>query len=177
MFCPKCSQTIPDNGTHFCSKCGFSTKNVGDFLDKDGKISEESNISARQKGIRQGTKLILLSLILFPAFVFLNAMFPPNDVLVESSPSNTWFEQISWAILWTTFLAGVARIAFAFAFAQKSSVSEVDFEETKQINAAKINNALPPMQDTPISNFGKWKITDELLEPILVNRKTSGDLK
>jgi hypothetical protein len=33
------------------------------------------------------------------------------------------------------------------------------------------------MQDTPISDFGKWKITEELFEPIPVRQKISGELK
>ncbi len=177
MFCPKCSQTILNDGTQFCSKCGFSTGNVKSFLESNGKVGEEGSISARQKGIKQGSKLILLTVILLPIYILLAPMFPPNDVLVESSPSSTWFEQIGWAVLWTTFLAGLARIAFAGIFENLNSVSETEQETIKQINASKINNALPPMQDMPISNFGKWNITDELLEPILVQRKTSGDLK
>lgn len=147
------------------------------FLDNNGKINEESKISARQKGIRQGSKLILISITLLPIYVLLAPLFPPNDVLVESSPSSTWFEQIGLAVLWTTFLTGLARIAFAIIFESKNPVSETEYEAIKQINASKINSALPPIQDTPIPNFGKWKITDELLEPILVKQKTSGKLK
>lgn len=172
MFCPNCSNTISDNETHFCSKCGFLIKNVNEFVKDGGKIGDES-----QKGIRQGAKLIFLSLILLPAFILLNSMFPPNDTLIESSPSNTWFEQIGWMVLWTIFLAGVARIAFTIIFERKSNVGGSDNEVIKQMNSNKIKNALPPMEETPISNFGKWKITDELFEPILVKKKTSGELK
>jgi len=177
MFCPKCSQPVLNDGTQFCSKCGFSTVNVKSFLDNNGKINEESKNSADQKGIRQGAKLLLLSLILLPIYILLAPMFPANDVLVESSPSDTWFEQISLAVIWTTFFAGLARIAFAVVFERKNRISGIEYKAVKQVNAGKINDALPPMRDVPISNFGNWKITDELLEPISVKRKTSGNLK
>ncbi|MDQ3747513.1 MAG: zinc ribbon domain-containing protein [Acidobacteriota bacterium] len=177
MFCPKCSQAIANETTQFCSKCGFRLGKVKHLLENDGESQEANELSKQQKGIRQGSKLIILSLILFPAFVLLSSMFPPNDRLVESSPSNTWFEQIGWTILWTLFLAGAARIAFALVFERKSFVSEDFAEKTKQIKVSESKNALPPMRDAPISDFGKWKTTDELFEPIFAKQKTSGDLK
>ena len=177
MFCPKCSQSISDDSTQFCSKCGFAIKNVKEFLDNSGKTEAEETTSKRQKGIQQGLKLIVLSLILLPVLILLIPMFPPDDKLVESSPSNTWFEQIGWAIIWTTFLIGVARIVWAMIFEQKTISNAIKAEEVKQINESKVNQALPPMQDIPISNFGSWKITDELYEPVLVRQKTSGELK
>jgi hypothetical protein len=175
MFCPKCSELQASDETQFCSKCGFPTRGVKILLQNDGQV--ENEISPRQKGIRQGAKLILLSLILFPAFVFLNAMFPPNDRLVESSPSNTWFEQLSLAILWTIFLAGAAHIAYALVFESKASISENFREETKQINSKQAKNALPPSQSIPVSDFGKWKTTGDLFEKVYKKAKTSGELR
>ena len=177
MFCPKCSQPLSDDGTQFCSKCGFSTKNVKDFVKLNGKIETEELLSKRQKGIKQGLKLIVLSLILLPAFLLLIPMFPPNDTLVESSPSNTWFEQIGWALLWILALTGVARIALTLIFEQKGVAGEKQAEGVKQIEESRINQALPPTKEKSASNFGKWKITDELSEPVFVKQKTSGGLK
>jgi hypothetical protein len=109
-------------------------------------------------------------------------MFPPNDVLVESSPSNTWFEQISWAIMTTLFLVGVVRIAYAFMFENHFAEQKPHFKDDlenvqKSFKSSEKHNALPPSQAAPASNFGKWKTTDELFEPICVKRKTSGELK
>ena len=174
MFCPKCSNPIPAGGTQFCSKCGFTTKNITEFLNQNGKIEIESK---RPKGIKQGLKLVVLSLILLPAFLLLLPMFPPNDVLVESSPSNTWFEQIGWAVLWTLFLSGLARILFAVFFESKPVDDKNEIAIAKQINESKIKQSLPPIGDIPVSNFGKWKTTDELFEPVLVREKSSGELR
>ena len=177
MFCPKCAEKQAFNETQFCSKCGFPTIGVKMLLEKDGKFEDDNQLSQKQKGIRQGAKLILLSIILFPAFVFLNAMFPPSDVLVESSPSSTWFEQISLTVLWTIFLAGAARIVYAMTFEKNVSVASESAENTKKINSSQTKGALPPQQSIPVSGFGKWKeTTGKIFEPI-GKEKTSGELK
>ncbi len=173
MFCPNCSQENSNEAMQFCSKCGFNLKGVRQIFENGA----ENEISNRQKGIRQGVKLILLSLILFPAFVLLSTMFPPNDVLVESSPSNTWFEQIGWAVLWTTVLSGVARILFAVVFEQNLVTAGEKAEQAKQIKTKTTKNALPPQQDIPVSDFGKWKTTGDLYEPVFAKPKISGELK
>ena len=180
MFCPKCSERQASEETQFCSKCGFPTKGVKRLLENDGRIGDENQTSSKQKGIRQGAKLILLSLILFPAFILLSALFPPNDRLVESSPSSTWFEQIGWAVLWTLFLVGAARIAFAIIFERASSISEIPAEnlceKTKQINSNENRNALPPSLSIPVSGFGNWReTTGKIFEPV-AREKTSGEL-
>lgn len=61
--------------------------------------SAQDNSTARHKGMRQGAMLMLLSVILIPAYVLLAALFPANDRLVESAVSDTPFEKISQAIL------------------------------------------------------------------------------
>lgn len=174
MFCPNCSQENSNEAMQFCSKCGFNLKGVRQIFENG---VEENEISNRQKGIRQGVKLILVSLILFPAFVLLSAMFPPNDVLVESSPSNTWFEQIGWMVLWTIALSGVARILYAVVFEQNSVIASEKTKQTKQIKTETAKNALPPQQSIPVSDFGKWKTTDDLYDPVFSKPKTSGELK
>jgi len=171
MFCPKCSQSITTETTQYCSKCGFNLKGIRKIVEGIGEESENI-ISNRQKGIRQGSKIILLSLILYPAFVLLSALFPPNDVLVESSPSTTWFEQIGWTILWTIFLSGVARIVYSVIFEPNSVSIDYEIEKTGQIKSNEAKAALPPQQSTPISDFGRWKTTDEQFEPIFIYSKT-----
>ncbi len=180
MFCPKCAEIRSNETTQYCRKCGFNLENLTSFVETSGEMNSQTSL--RQKGIRQGVKLILLSVVLFPIYVFLAPMFPPNDVLVESSPSNTWFEQISWAIMTTLFLVGIVRIAYAFVFEnhfaeQKSNLQNNSENVKKSFKSSKRHKALPPSQTAPVSNFGKWKTTDELFEPIFVKRKTSGELK
>ena len=180
MFCPKCAEIQSNETTQYCRKCGFNLDDLKSFVETNGELNSQT--SSRKKGIRQGVKLILLSVILFPIYVFLAPMFPPNDVLVESSPSDTWFEQISWAIMTTLFLVGALRIAYAFVFenhfAEKKTHSKNDSENIQKLfKLSEKHNALPPSQAEPASKFGKWKSTEELFEPINVEGKTSGELK
>jgi hypothetical protein len=63
-------------------------------------------------------------------------------------------------------------------FAEQKSGSQNDSERVqKSFKAGEKHNALPPSQAAPASNFGKWKTTEELFEPIFVKQKTSGELK
>jgi hypothetical protein len=183
MFCPNCSEKQAIEATQFCSKCGFPTRGVKKLLENDGKIESETELSQRQQGIRQGAKLILLSLILFPAFVLLNSLFPGSDKLIESSPDNTAFEQIGWAVLLTIFALGLARIGYAYLFENHFDVKESEYldENEKVKNSFQSNEtqkALPSAQSIPVSGFGKWKeTTKELFKIPRAKEKTSGELK
>lgn len=181
MYCPNCSQAAAAENIRFCSKCGFDLKTVRKIVE-GGAETDEKGFKTARRGTRQGAKMILLSLVLYPALVFLSALFPPDDKLVESSPSSTWFEQIGWAILCTIFLAGVARILYAVIFEKDSAEAETKIEakiETAQarINARPAKDALPPGEAVPASEFGRWKTTGELFEPVFSRPKTSGDLQ
>jgi hypothetical protein len=182
MFCPKCAEIQSDEALQYCRKCGFNLGNLAAFVETNGELNSQT--SSRQHGIRQGVKLILLSVILFPIYVFLAPMFPPNDVLVESSPSSTWFEQIAWALMTTLFLSGSIRIFYAFIFesyfvGQKENTRNETQITQKSFKTDRRNvDALPPAEGVPVSNFGKWKeTTDDLFEKVRVRKNTSGELK
>src|SRR2546422_10791854 len=107
MYCPKCSQPQVSDETQFCSRCGLPLNNLKEMVLADGKVqmssseAGEADLSPRRKGVRQGVMLMLLSIILVPAYILLAALFPANDHLVESSVSDTPFEKISQAVLLT----------------------------------------------------------------------------
>jgi len=182
MFCPNCAEPQASDATQFCSKCGFSTRGVKQLIETGGKVDFDTE-SPRQIGIRQGVKLILLSLILLPAFVLLNSLFPGDDRLIESSPDNTVFEQVGWAVLWTIFLAGAARIVYALLFEKNFTLVKEDnavagLKEQNSFQPNEARNALPPSESVPINNFGRWKeTTRELFEVPRTQEKTSGELK
>lgn len=175
MYCPKCASEINSNEMKYCSKCGFIIKSVRNILEKNAE--GESEVSQFQKGLRMGVKLLLLALILLPVFQILSGFFPPDDKLVESSPSSTWFDFLGNAVLFALILAGIARIFYAFVFERAVKTNDSESLNTiHQINA-KAKNFLPPQSDIPVSDFGKWKTTGELFEPIFSKPKTSGELK
>ncbi len=174
MYCPKCAGEINSDETKFCSNCGFTIKSVRNIIEQNGQ--DESEISNFQKGLRLGVKLLLLALILLPVFQILSGLFPPDDKLVESSPSSTWFDFLGNAVLFALTLSGIARIFYAFVF-ERAAKSEVAPEKSIKEISAKEMNALPPPNSIPVSDFGKWKTTGELFEPVFSKPKTSGELK
>jgi hypothetical protein len=100
--------------------------------------------------------LMLLSMILIPAYVLLAALFPANDRLVESAVSDTPFEKISQTILVTMFLAGLVRTAYAWFFQESAPRSLPQLVSTLE---------LPLDHSRPRDGFGAWRArTGELVE-------------
>ena len=118
--------------------------------------ASEDNLSPRQKGVRQGVMLMLLSVILIPAYILLAPLFPAHDRLVESSVSDTPFEKISQAILFTIFMFGLVRVLYAYFFQQGARPGERE-SEAAQLGNSSSNYALPPAQSIPVSGFGAWR--------------------
>lgn len=181
MYCPKCSQPQVSDEIRFCPRCGLPLKNLKDMVLADGKTkvsqsqADEDKLSPRQKGMRQGIILMLLSVILIPAYILLAALFPANDRLVESSVSDTPFEKISQAILFTIFMCGLARMLYARLF-QQGVRHEAEETEVGQLDGSS-NYALPPAQSIPISGFGTWQVnTGEVVQSPSVTEHTTNSL-
>jgi len=120
--------------------------------------------------------LILLSVILIPAYILLAALFPAQDQLVESSPSDTPFEKISQAILFTIFMCGLARALYA-RFFQPGASLEASKPEVAQLDASSSNYALPPAQSIPVSDFGAWRAnTGEMVPSANADERTTKSL-
>ena len=177
MFCPKCSQPQASEETQFCSHCGLSLNNLKEIVSAGG-ISKDSGDkrSPRQKGMRQGVMLMVLSLILIPAYVLLAPLFPANDRLVESAVSDTPFEKISQAILLTIFLLGLARMLYARLFQASTSDAERDGDPA-QLQGSRSHQALPPAQGIPVGGFGSWRAnTGEIAKPASITEHTTKSL-
>jgi hypothetical protein len=171
MNCPKCSHPQLARESNFCSQCGFPIESAKQPLMAASQTEapetekQKDQLSPRQKGVRQGVKLMLLSIVLIPAYVLLAALFPANDVLVESHVSDTAFEKISEAVLLTIFLCGLVRILYA-RFFESSDNDGTQEELTAQLHPASTRYALPPSQSIPVSGFGAWRgNTGEVVQP------------
>lgn len=73
MFCPNCGQRQVSNEARFCPGCGFPLEGVGELLAHGGRIhwrppqpTTPQELSPRQKGIRQGAMVMLLTLLAVP---------------------------------------------------------------------------------------------------------------
>jgi hypothetical protein len=173
MFCPKCAQQVLDT-LNFCSSCGLALDSIKNLLVDNPSLQanqpqiQQNSLTPYQKGIRHGFQFILLSIILIPAYILLAALFPANDVLVESSPSDTAFEKISQAILGTIFVCGLARMFYAYLF-ERSRIEE----PPGQINADG-NKLLFSTSVTCIESEGMK--TGELIESTVDRKQTSDQL-
>ena len=165
MNCPNCSQANLSAELPFCPACG---KGLDNKTNTDSEKAQREQ-TPRQKGIRQGLIFILLSLSLIPTYILLAALFPPNDTLVESHLSDTPFERVSQAILWTLFSLGVARLIYA-RFLQMDTgqgLEKIKTATTHRISATP-ENRLPLAQEIPTSGFGLWHTEIEGEEAIPV---------
>ena len=182
MYCPKCSQPQASDEMQFCSRCGLPLNNMKEMILADGKPevrqskAGEDRLSQRHRGIRQGAILMLLSVILIPAYILLAALFPAQDRLVESSVSDTPFEKISQAILFTIFMVGLARVAYSRFFQQGARLEESE-PEVARLDRSSSNYALPPAQSIPVSAFGTWRAnTGEIVESPRVTEHSTKSL-
>jgi hypothetical protein len=75
MFCPNCGQRQVSNESRFCPACGLPLEGVGELLANGGRLHWRPpqplgtpELSPRQKGIRQGAMIMLLTLLVVPLF-------------------------------------------------------------------------------------------------------------
>ena len=159
MYCPKCSQSQVSDEVQFCSRCGLPLLNLKEMVSTEGKTrlrdstKDKDILSSRQKGTRQGVILMLLSIILIPAYILLAALFPANDRLIESSVSDTPFEKISQALLFTIFMLGLARLLYARVF----QAAAVDDNSSPIHLETSPNYSLPAAPGTPLESLGAWR--------------------
>ncbi len=74
MFCPNCGQRQISNEARFCPACGFMLEVVGELMANGGRMhwrppqqqAGSQELSPRQKGIRQGAMIMLLTLLAVP---------------------------------------------------------------------------------------------------------------
>lgn len=157
MYCPRCFQQQMSREARFCSQCGLDLLSVG--IDESKR--EKTELTPRQKGTRQGVMLMMLSVILIPAYILLSALFPANDRLIESAVSDTPFEKISQALLFTIFMFGLARLIYARFF--QSGSAEAKNSIPGQLDQS-ANYSLPPASGQPVAGFGTWRETGEIIK-------------
>lgn len=170
MYCPNCSELKSQDNTQYCTKCGFDLRGIDDVVARGGLGSADT----RRKGIELGVRLILIGLTLIPVWMFIGVIFPPNDRLVEGSPSTTFLEEIFWIAMWIFFIAGMSKIIFALAFGRREQKSATESNVT---NEDETRHSLPSGENFRPADPGMWKSTDELFEPVINRPRTSGELR
>jgi len=156
MNCPNCREVREIEAGQFCRGCGH----------------QFAKAEASRSGLKQGFVLIAFGLLLIPVWMFIGGAFPADDSLVESSPSTTWPEMVAWILMWVAFLAGAARMAYSMIFSRSGGESHAVEE-----NSDAVRGALSSADSFNAAQPGMWRsTTSDLIEPVLIKRRTSGEL-
>lgn len=168
MFCPRCSESKAGDETVYCTRCGLDLSDLGSFIDETFEARTDTG-----RGIKQGIVLLALGLLLIPVWMFIGAAFPPDDKLVESSPSTTWPEQVAWIVMWMAFIASALRIAYLLVFERPETrrhgtpILSLNKSEDRYLGSAEAFEAAQP---------GKWRTTGDLAQTTTRKTRTSGEL-
>lgn len=175
MFCPQCGQERISVESKFCSRCGFLLTGVSELLQFGGMIprSPTSKLgqpsSPRNRGIKQGLFIFLLSFLIVPLVVMATIATRTEPIAV-----------VVTAILLT--VGGLLRTVYALMF-ESASIGVPTPEENVLEGANNLLNrptdrqALPPQMSTPAQGYvspaaGNWRDTSDL-EPRSVTESTT----
>lgn len=178
MFCPKCSQQQSSDSVRFCSRCGFQLDVVKELLLTDGVLlrpeaeTRMSRRSARNRGIRQGVMLMLLTALVVPVSALLSRLgLVPREF-------------IALAVLICP-IGGFLRLVYALMFEEgtrkRKPAATAPPAYNTQATPAQFRqahaeaSALPPQQSRPASDFysGRRIETAEMARPPSVTENTT----
>ena len=140
MFCPECGQQQSFEQIRFCSRCGFRLSVLRDLLHADGAIKADKAESALPT---------LVSLIMLIA-----ALLAVGASLIYVGPGSHQMLMLSKV---------AAAITFVFLLSCRPwrlihRLFSQDTEQMKQVNSAAGENALPPTQSIPATDFGTQRV-------------------
>jgi hypothetical protein len=166
MYCPQCNQEQVSEEMRFCSRCGFPLAIVSQLVRGGGALAgfdpeAKGELSPRQKGIRWGLILMIVSLLLVPLAAFMTAM--KSDFFALFVP------------LLTLFALGLGRLVHAYRLAQptpKGIDKSLAANRTQQVPGA-YAPPLPAGQSIPAANWKRPVNTSEMAHPISVTENTT----
>lgn len=139
----------------FCSRCGFPLGVVKELLTGGGIAAAPpaQHFSPRQRGIRQGARLIFWSVVAFPLFFGICVAFKSPGPLVVPV---------------TLFLAGLVWMIYARLFGE-SFLPAWGRKEAAQLGRYANDYALPPQPRAPAAALGPQHAnTAEMIRPASV---------
>ncbi len=158
MYCPRCGQQQVSDELRFCSRCGFQLDGVTELLSTGGvlpgleKRGGHRRRSPRYEGVRQGTLIMFIAMVLVP---LANIVRPYGEVVPVM-----------------LIMAGLMRILYAAIFQEgAASQKKRDSELSKYASTALPHHPsgtragrLPPSQSVPVENHVARRVeTAEIL--------------
>jgi hypothetical protein len=174
MFCPQCGQRQVSNEARFCPACGLALEVVGELVANGGRLhwrpppqqqSGAQELSPRQKGIRHGAMIMLLTLLVVPLLaIFGVAMIGlPGEFVALAAVGLpvSGFLRIMYALLYESNVP-----AFPAA-PQPSYVPPPAIPNYLGTPPPPQSHTLPPRQGTPVPTPARPRRynTGELVEP------------
>jgi hypothetical protein len=161
MFCPKCGMERQSSATSFCSRCGFLLTGTADLIELGGLLPDFRNAAAptlpsrRNRGVKQGLFIFLLSLLIVPLMALLTV------VLQIRSPV------LPVLALLLLGVGGALRMVYAWMF--EDPAVPISSKPAAAVNfaARPQSYTLPDAQSVPVSGYtppasGKWRDTNDL---------------
>lgn len=166
MYCPQCSQEQAAGEMRFCSRCGFPLTIVSQLVANGGALAGfdaegKRRLTPRQKGIRWGALLMIISGVLIPIVALMAAM--KHNAAVLFFPVGL------------VFLVGLARLIYGYLL-QDDAAPQEDYRTAAAFTAAR-RPALPPQQSIPVTNWRQPIDTAEMAQPASVTDHTTKLLK
>jgi len=166
MFCPQCSQEQVSEEMRFCSRCGFPLAIVSQLVRGGGALEgfepeAKGELSPRQKGVRWGLVLMILSLLLVPLAALMTAM--KSDFFALFVP------------VFALFVLGLGRLLHAYLLAQPTPTEigkSLTVKRDKQLSSAYLA-ALPAAQSIPAATWKKPVNTSEMAQPVSITENTT----
>ena len=180
MYCPKCSQEQIFDEVRFCPRCGFQL----DALKL--KLAENQNGLSMSEAERE-TRLVSTRKkdVLIGASVMLVAAISIVLLMISSVAGTPWQAVIIPLLLvWMGIVAVILLSGHAarevknlFSKDDSASPSRIVSELIGRLNPTAPHQALPPVQNEPISEFGSWRVnTAELMQSSSVTEHTTNSL-
>lgn len=162
MYCPRCGQQQVSDEMRFCSRCGLPMTGLSQWMNS-GRVpvtaeKQVSPQSPRRKGMRRGAKVMFLSAVAFPVFLFFSILVDAGEPLF---------------LPFVSFFVGLAILLYARLFSDSTAPpSQQQFQLPGQNIAAA--TALPPASYVPVGDVGGRRVrTKELAEPPSVTENTT----
>ena len=150
----------------FCSRCGFPLAIVTQLVRGGGVLEgfdpdAKGELSPRQKGIRWGLVLMIVSLLLVPVAGLMTAM--KSDFFALFVP------------VLVLFALGLGRLIHAYLLALRTpteTAKSLAAKRTKKLSGA-YAPPLPAGQSIPVTNWKQPPNTSEMAEPVSVTEHTT----
>jgi hypothetical protein len=164
MYCPQCSQEQVSEEMRFCSRCGFPLAIVSELVRSGGTLAgfdpeAKGQLSPRQKGVRWGAILMIISVLLVPLAALATAMEDGFFVL--------------FIPVFLIFLFGLARLLHAYLLMQNTptEIASPAAAKNRSLPGA-YQTALPAGQTIPAANWRQPVKTSEMAPDSVTDNTT-----